>query len=329
MSIGAWLIVVLLIPRIVRILYPEIWVEDDFYLESAWLVSVGMRPYLDFVHPHMPLLEWIAAGYLKLFGASYLSIEILNEAAIFATSLLTYALARRVAGRPDRDRRVDTIRIQLAGLSLPRLRARSFVAPLLLLGAIVTLDDAMPAMRQAAILAAIFFVACAIKLTAVIAFPVMLIFIAVAYRRIASAVVSGAIFALALAAFSAILYRLYGNEFIFQTFVFHFLERSRPRPGNTATLPAHDSRHTRAAVRLRMLANLRQSHFQSRRNSRARDHRRRVRILRRAESDCVGPQLSRAAAVHRDHCWNRRDCSGRKRSGRGPIDGSCSRAARC
>ena len=81
-------------------LYPEIWVEDDFYLESAWLVSVGMRPYLDFVQPHMPLLEWIAAGYLKLFGASYLSIEFLNEAAIFATSLLTYALARRIGGRP-------------------------------------------------------------------------------------------------------------------------------------------------------------------------------------------------------------------------------------
>src|SRR5271170_3884504 len=98
--ITAWLVIVLLIPRIVRMLYPEVWVEDDFYLESAWLVSVGMRPYLDFVQPHMPLLEWMAAGYLKLFGASYLSMEILNEAAIFATSLLTYALARRVAGRP-------------------------------------------------------------------------------------------------------------------------------------------------------------------------------------------------------------------------------------
>src|ERR1700675_3049811 len=97
--ISAWLIVVLLIPRIVRMLFPEIWVEDDFYLESAWLVSVGMRPYLDFIQPHMPLLEWIAAGYLKLFGASYLSIEILNEAAIFATSILTFSLARRIAGR--------------------------------------------------------------------------------------------------------------------------------------------------------------------------------------------------------------------------------------
>src|ERR1700675_5118712 len=97
--IGAWVVVVLLIPRVVRMLFPEVWVEDDFYLESAWLVSAGMRPYLDFVHPHMPLLEWIAGGYLKLFGASFFSIEILNEAAIFATSLLTFSLARRIAGR--------------------------------------------------------------------------------------------------------------------------------------------------------------------------------------------------------------------------------------
>jgi Dolichyl-phosphate-mannose-protein mannosyltransferase len=222
--ISAWLIVVLLIPRIARMLYPEIWVEDDFYLESAWMVSVGMRPYLDFVQPHMPLLEWIAAGYLKLFGASYLSIELLNEAAIFATSLLTYALARRIAGRPA----AICASILYAWSSLVfRYHAyerESFIAPLLVLGAIVTLDESVPALRQAALLAAIFFVACAIKLTAVIAFPVILIFIAVAYRRILAALLSGVIFALALSGFIAILYRLYGIEFIIQTFVFHFLK---------------------------------------------------------------------------------------------------------
>src|SRR5258708_29330372 len=215
--IRAWLIVVLLIPRIARMLYPEIWVEDDFYLESAWLVSVGMRPYLDFVQPHMPLLEWIAAGYLKLFGASYLSIEILNEAAIFATSILTYSLARRVACRPAAIAASILFAYSSLVFRYHAYERESFVAPLILLGAIVTLDDTMPAIRQAAILAAIFFVACAIKLTAVIPFPVMLIFIAVAYRRVASAAVSVAIFAFALAAFSAMLYRLYGNEFMIQT----------------------------------------------------------------------------------------------------------------
>ena len=223
-------------PRILRMLYPEIWVEDDFYLESAWLVSVGMRPYIDFIQPHMPLLEWIAAGYLKLFGASHLSIEFLNEAAIFATSLLTYALARRVAGRPTA---IAASILYAYGSLIFRYHVyerESFVAPLLILGALVTLDDAMPPIRQAAILAGIFFLACAIKLTAVIAFPVMLVFIAVAYRRIASAVASGVIFTLALAAFSAILYRLYGSEFIFQTFVFHFL-KGRDTAGDIATYP--------------------------------------------------------------------------------------------
>lgn len=233
--IGAWLIVVLLIPRILRILYPEIWVEDDFYLESAWLVSVGMRPYLDFVQPHMPLLEWIAAGYLKLFGASYLSIEILNETAIFATSILTYSLARRVAGRPTAAASILYAYSSLV-FRYHAYERECFVAPLLILAAIVTLDDTMPAMRQAVFIALIFFVACAIKLTAVIPFPVMLLFIAVAYRRIVATMVSGATLAVALAAFSAMLYRLYGNEFILQTFVFHFL-KGRDLSLDTALFP--------------------------------------------------------------------------------------------
>jgi hypothetical protein len=234
--IGAWLIAVLLIPRVVRMLYPQVWVEDDFYLESARLVSVGMRPYLDFVHPHMPLLEWIAGCYLKLFGASHLSIEILNEAAIFAASILTYSLAGKAAGR----------RAAVAGSILYAYSSlvfryhvyerESFIAPLVILGAIVALDDTTTVIGQAAILAAILAAACAIKLTAVIPFAVMLAFIAVARRRIAGAAASGAIFALALGAFSALLYRLYGGEFIFQTFVFHFL-KGRDTAGIVATYP--------------------------------------------------------------------------------------------
>jgi hypothetical protein len=222
--IGAWLVIVLLIPRVIRMLYSEVWVEDDFYLESAWLVSVGMRPYLDFVQPHMPLLEWIAGCYLKLFGASHQSIEILNEAAIFAASILTWSLARRVAGRPTAIAASILYAYSSLVFRYHVYERESFVAPLLILGAIVTLDDTRPAMRQAAILAAIFFLACAIKLTSVIPFPVMLIFIAVVYRRITAAIASGVIFTLALASFSAFLYRLYGSEFFFQTFVFHFLK---------------------------------------------------------------------------------------------------------
>ena len=82
-------------------------------------------------------------------------------------------------------------------------------------------------MRQATILAGIFFLACAIELTAVIRIPRDAVFIAVAYRRIASAVTSGVIFTFALAAFSAILYRLYGRRVHFSDFRLPLSERPR------------------------------------------------------------------------------------------------------
>src|SRR5579862_5420153 len=121
--IGVWLIIALLIPRIARTFYPEVWVEDDFVL------------------PHMPLLEWIAGCYLKLFGASYLSIEILNEAAIFAASLLTYSLARAVAGRPAAIAASILYAYSSLVFRYHAYERENFLAPLTILGAIVTLDN--------------------------------------------------------------------------------------------------------------------------------------------------------------------------------------------
>ena len=89
-GIGVGLAIVLVVPRLARLFYPQVWIEDDFYLENVYLVSVGMRPYLDFLHVHFPVLEWAAGVYVKLFGASLVSLEFLNEAAIYATSLLVF-----------------------------------------------------------------------------------------------------------------------------------------------------------------------------------------------------------------------------------------------
>ena len=56
------MLVVLLFPRILRMLYPEVWIEDDFYLESAWMMTAGMRPYLDFIHPEDVARAFAASG---------------------------------------------------------------------------------------------------------------------------------------------------------------------------------------------------------------------------------------------------------------------------
>jgi hypothetical protein len=199
-----------------------------------------MRPYLDFVQPHMPLLEWIAGCYLKLFGASHLSIEILNEAAIFATSLLTYALARRVAGRPVAIAASILYAYSSLVFRYHAYERECFVAPLIIVGALIALGDliAVDATQwlQAVILGSIFYFACSIKLTAVIPFAVILVFVAIVRRRTGAAIAAGIVFTIELAALSALLYRLYGEEFIFQTFLFHFL-KGRDTSLSTALYP--------------------------------------------------------------------------------------------
>src|SRR5208282_4235752 len=71
---------------------------------------------------------------------------------------------------------------------------------------------------------ALFVIACAIKLTAIVPAAAILCFLAFGRRRWRDAILAAAGIAAGLAAFSAILYRLYGFEFVFQTFIFHFMK---------------------------------------------------------------------------------------------------------
>jgi hypothetical protein len=223
-EVGAALILILLIPRLVRLFYPEVWVEDDFYLEAAWLVSAGMRPYLDFVHPHLPLLEWFTACYLRIFGASHFSIEVLNEAAIYVTSLLTFKLALRVSTR----RAAVCAAILYATSSLVFryhvYERECFVAPLVLAAALAALDDSAPWHRRAGWQALAIALACFVKLTALIPAGVLFAYAASIARRWREAFAYAIALAAGLIAFSAVCYGLYGREFIFQTFLFHMLK---------------------------------------------------------------------------------------------------------
>jgi len=223
-GIGSALALILLLPRIVRFFYPEVWIEDDFYLESAYLVAAGMRPYVDFVHVHFPVLEWIAAAYIKLFGASLASLEFANEAAIYATSLLVFALGRRVAGRP-----VAIASAILYGFASLVFRyhlweRECFVAPIVAGAAIVVLDDGPASMRGVLAVAGLLAMACAIKLTAAVPAVVIVGYIAIFQRRLLSAGAIAAALAMALAALTAFCYWRYGFDFVFQTFFFHFMK---------------------------------------------------------------------------------------------------------
>jgi hypothetical protein len=222
---GFWLAIVLLVPRLVRFLYPEVWIEDDFYLENAYLVSAGMRPYVDFLHVHFPVLEWIAGAYIRLFGASLLSLEFLNETAIYVTSLLVFALARRAAGRE-----VAVASAILYGFASLVFRYHAyerecFIAPLVVGATIVVIDEGRSGLsRRNLAIAGVLALACAIKLTAAVPVIVLLGYLVVARRQMVRAIVIGAAVAAAIALLSAFCYWRYGFEFVFQTFLFHFMK---------------------------------------------------------------------------------------------------------
>jgi len=227
-ALAGWMLLLLAVPRIVRLLYPQVWIEDDFYLEDAYLVSIGMRPYLDFVHPHMPLLEWFTAGYLRLFGASLFSIEVLNQIAIYATSVMTCALAYKAAGR--RTAICAAILYAFAALVFRYhvYERECFLGVAVAAAALIAIREDLDWMWQGAIQTALFVIACAIKLTAIVPAAAILCFLAFGRRRRREAILAAAGIAAGLGAFSAILYRWYGFEFVFQTFIFHFMKGRLP-----------------------------------------------------------------------------------------------------
>ncbi len=235
-QIGAALALVLVVPRVVRLLYPALWVEDDFYLESAYLIAIGMRPYLDFVHPHLPMLEWIAGGYLKIFGASHFRIELLNEAATYITSVMVFALGARAAGR-----RAGVASAILYAFSSLVFRyhlyeRECFVAPIVAGTAIMILDGAASAtFLRAMAVAGLLALACSIKLTAAIPAAVILVFVAIAERRISRAIEIGVALTAAIAILCGFCYWRYGYDFVFQTFIFHFM-KGREIAGTAAPL---------------------------------------------------------------------------------------------
>ena len=224
-GIGVALAIVLVVPRLARFFYPEVWIEDDFYLENVYLASIGMRPYLDFLHVHFPVLEWAAGLYVKLFGASLVSLEFLNQAAIYTTSLLVFGLARRAADRP-----VAFASAILYGFAALVFRyhlyeRECFVAPLVVGATLLVVDESSsPTRRGALAIAGFLALACAIKLTAGVSVIVLLGYLGVVRRQMGSAIVIGTAVVAAIALLSAFCYWRYGFEFVFQTFLFHFMK---------------------------------------------------------------------------------------------------------
>ncbi|HVB39052.1 MAG TPA: glycosyltransferase family 39 protein [Vicinamibacterales bacterium] len=99
---AAWtvaFVALLALPRIVRMAWPQVWIEDESYLNLAFMLATGHAPYTGFALPHFPLLEGALAAVLQVFPASIRTAEAFTQAAAFAASLYIWRIGRRL-GRP-------------------------------------------------------------------------------------------------------------------------------------------------------------------------------------------------------------------------------------
>ena len=98
-TIVTWSICALLVvPRLIRLAHPQIWIEDESYLTGALMLSHGWLPYRDFPLPHYPLLEALLASVFRLTHPSIRIAEITTQIAALTGSLLVFALGRRLDG---------------------------------------------------------------------------------------------------------------------------------------------------------------------------------------------------------------------------------------
>ncbi len=172
----------------------------------------------------MPLLEWAGGLYIRLVGASHIGMEMLNGAAIYTTSLLVFVVGRPAAG----GRAATAAAILYACHSLVfryHVWAREFFVSALVLGAIaVLLSDRIGARAKIAMTSLLLCSACAIKLTAVVAVVSICVFVAVWMRLPRRAIGIALLTSAGFGAFVTFCYWRYGEPFLFQAFLFHFLK---------------------------------------------------------------------------------------------------------
>jgi len=73
--------------------------DEGLYLEAARLVAHGHRPYLDFFYQQMPILPYLYAGWMKLFGFTLASARWFSEFLTALTGLCLLAYVARSTGK--------------------------------------------------------------------------------------------------------------------------------------------------------------------------------------------------------------------------------------
>ena len=94
-----FLSVFFLVPRVARIVYPYVWLEDPYYLYAAALIKQGILPFRDFGHTQLPGTEYLLAFFYSLFGNSYVVAEIISQVVIYLNTWLIFLIGKKLCNQ--------------------------------------------------------------------------------------------------------------------------------------------------------------------------------------------------------------------------------------
>lgn len=218
-------------PRIARLAYPQVWIEDDAYLHGAFMLSRGLLPYRDFPLPHPPLLEGMIAAIFLVAPVTVRSAEVFTQAFAFAGSALVFAVGRRLADTATGTSAALVFATSSLLFRYHLFEREVFVVVPTLAAVLVTLnrdesERPVRAMAAGVLIAA----AMAIKLTAIAAGVAVVVYLAMDGRRrpaIAAAATAGVV----AGAFAVILWARFGTDFVVQVLVFRAVHAAFPSLG--------------------------------------------------------------------------------------------------
>lgn len=224
---SAAFLLVLLAPRIIRMLWPQVWIEDDSYLNGAFLLASGRAPYTTFPLPHFPLLEGMLAALFQVLPASIRTAEAFSQTAMFASSVLVWRLGRRLSGN------AGGMAAAIVFATSPLLfRYHVFEREVFLIVPVLAAcwlalgpaaPDARAESRRGAAEGLLLAAAMAIKLTAMSDVAAMLLFLLFVVRRRREAVVMLATAVALMAVATIICLALFGMPFLVQVVLFRLV----------------------------------------------------------------------------------------------------------
>jgi Dolichyl-phosphate-mannose-protein mannosyltransferase len=86
------------VPRLIRLMYPQAWIEDAAYLYHGFTLISGQEPFFDGIYAHPPSLEAFLGLLYRIFGVGYRTAEWASAGVVAGSTFLVYLLCRRLVG---------------------------------------------------------------------------------------------------------------------------------------------------------------------------------------------------------------------------------------